>query len=124
MTIGELSRRTGLATSAIRYYEEEGLLPRAARAGGRRVFDDDAVARLTVIQLAKEAGFTVAETRQLVARFATARWRELAERKLKEIEATAARLRTMSALLRALLECECFDLETCGRVLQKHGRRR
>lgn len=120
MTIGELARRTGIAASAIRYYEQEGLLPRAARSGGRRMFGEDAVAQLTVVQLAKEAGFTVAETRQLVTRFATARWRELAERKLEEIEQTAARLRTMSMLLRALLECNCFDLEACGRVLMKH----
>lgn len=122
MTIGQLSRRTGIAASAIRYYEEGKLLPPPARVNGRRVYDDDAVARLTVIEVAKDAGFTLAEIRQLVHGFTGERWKRLAERKLAEIDATAKRLRMMERLLRALLECGCFELEACGRVLRRMPR--
>ena len=115
MTIGELARRTGLATSAIRYYEEVGLLPPPARRGGQRVFDERYVPRLVAIQFAKDAGFTLEEIRQLVRRFQGERWKALAQRKLEEIESAAARLKMMRALLLGVIECGCFDLEECGK---------
>src|SRR5688572_26903523 len=116
MTIGELSRRTGVAASAIRYYEQERLIPAARRNGGQRVFDEEMVARITVISVAKDAGFSIAEIRQLVGGFRGERWRKLAERKRDEIRATTLRLRLMDDLLRSLVECGCFDVEECGRV--------
>jgi len=91
------------------------------RASGRRVFDDDAVAELTVITLAKQAGFTLGEVRQLVNDFPISRWKELAERKLREIEETSASLQRMTVLLQRLLQCNCFDLDACGRALREHG---
>jgi len=119
MTIGELSRRSGISTSAIRFYEQRGLLPRAARLSGRRVFDDRALAQLVVVQLAKDAGFTLAEIRQLVGEFPKNRWRRMAEKKLAEIRLASARLETMTVILSRLLKCECFDLEVCGRALER-----
>ena len=65
ITIGEVASRTGLATSALRYYEREGLIPPAPKEDGRRVYDPDVLDRIAVIQLAKEAGITIAETKQL-----------------------------------------------------------
>ncbi|HYC91762.1 MAG TPA: MerR family transcriptional regulator [Thermoanaerobaculia bacterium] len=93
MTVGELAKRVGLAASTIRYYEEVGLLPRAARASGRRVFDDATLLeRLQVIAFAKEAGFSLGEIRQLFNGFASdtpagVRWQKLATAKLAEMEA-------------------------------------
>jgi MerR family redox-sensitive transcriptional activator SoxR len=57
LRIGELAKRSGLSTPTIRYYEEVGLLPRPARASGRRVYDEGTIDRLLVITFAKEAGF-------------------------------------------------------------------
>lgn len=121
MNIGELSRRTGLAASAIRYYEEVGLLPPPARRGGQRVFDEHYVPRLVAIQFAKEAGFSLAEIQQLVRRFQGERWKALAQRKLGEVEEAAARLGMMRTLLLGIIECGCFDLEECGRQIQARG---
>ncbi|HSS45290.1 MAG TPA: MerR family transcriptional regulator, partial [Thermoanaerobaculia bacterium] len=95
MLIGELSRRTGISPSAIRFYEEVGLLPRPVRLAGRRVFDDRSLAHLVVVQLAKGAGFTLAEIRRLVTEFGKNRWRSLAERKLVEVHTASERLRIM-----------------------------
>ncbi len=122
MVIGELARRSGLSASAIRYYEAQRLLPRVERRSGRRVFDDAALAQLVVVQLARDAGFTVSEVRQLVTRFSADRWRPLALRKLDEIRRTTDRLRAMAAVLERLIACNCFDLEVCGRALRKHPR--
>ncbi|MFN7972987.1 MAG: MerR family transcriptional regulator [Acidobacteriota bacterium] len=115
MSIGDLARQSGIAASAIRYYEAIGLLPPPARVGGRRVYDDGAMARLTAIRFAKEAGFTLAEVRQLVRGFAGERWTALATKKLAEIDATAARLEVARRMLRGVVACGCFDLEECGR---------
>ena len=119
MRIGELSRATGLAPSAMRFYEEEGLLPTARRLSGRRVFDDTALTHLTIVQLAKDAGFTLAEIRRLVNDFGKNRWRSQAERKLDEVRLAAARLQTMEQLLEKLLRCECPDIDFCGRTIRR-----
>ena len=68
MTIGELARRTGLSPSAIRYYEQERLIPQARRVSGRREFEEGVLAQLVVVQLARNAGFTIAEVRRLGGR--------------------------------------------------------
>ncbi|MGH9364346.1 MAG: MerR family DNA-binding protein, partial [Thermoanaerobaculia bacterium] len=85
-------------------------------------FDDRSVAHLVVVQLAKDAGFTLAEIRQLVTEFGENRWRRLAERKLVEAQVASERLRTMTLLLEKLLKCKCPDIEFCGRALQRHNR--
>jgi MerR, DNA binding len=77
------------------------------------------VTAVAVVQLARQAGFTIAEVRQLVGEFGRDRWRRLAERKLGQVRETAGRLRDMTRLLEKLLDCDCPDLEFCGRVIQK-----
>ena len=120
MKIGELSRRTGVPASALRYYEQERLVPPAPRRSGQREYDDRHETAVAVIQLAREAGFSIAEARQLVGEFGRNRWRRLAERKLVEARKTAERLQEMSRLLEKLLSCECPDLDFCGRVILKN----
>jgi len=127
MTIGELSARTGLATSAIRFYEQAGLIPRAPRRSGRRVFDERTLSQLAVVRLAQDGGFSLAEIRELVTQFGRDRWRRLADRKRSEVADSIRRLQDVQSLLEKLLECECPDIEFCGRVIRKResrGRRR
>ena len=119
MTIGELSRRTGLSPSAIRYYEAERLIPAPRRRSGRREFDGGVLSQLVVVQLARDAGFAIAEVRGLVTEFGREGWRKLAQRKLTEIRSAAERLRVMTGLLEKLLECECPDIEFCGRAISR-----
>jgi MerR family redox-sensitive transcriptional activator SoxR len=119
MRIGELSRRTGIAPSAIRFYEERGLIPAARRVSGQRVFDERTLAHLAVVLLARDAGFTLGEVSRLVNEFGKARWRRLGERKLAEIRAAATRLAAMTDLLEKLLRCDCPDIEFCGRAIRR-----
>jgi len=116
--IGELARRAGLNASAIRYYETVGLLPEAGRVGGKRRYDQSALTRLAIIDLAQRAGFTLAETRALLDGFSpttppSERWRALAERKLPEVQALIRRANEMKRLLKLGLECDCLTLEEC-----------
>jgi len=118
LSIGEVADRVGLRTSALRYYEEEGLLEPAARVGGRRQYDETAVERLTVIQFCQRLGFTLGEIRELLTpprgRAQKERWRGFVDAKLDELDAAAARVRTMQAILRVSRDCDCVDLAECA----------
>jgi MerR family redox-sensitive transcriptional activator SoxR len=119
LTIGEVARRAGVRTSALRYYESIGLLSAPQRVNGRRRYDPSTVQLLGVIQLAQQAGFTIAEIQTLFHGFAAEtppaeRWRPLVEHKLGEIEALIARAQQMKRILETLLGCGCLRLEECG----------
>ena len=119
LSIGEVARRVGVRTSALRYYESIGLLPAARRVNGRRRYDGTAVQQLAVIRLAQQAGFTVAEIQTLFHGFAAAtapseRWRPLAARKLAELDALIARAQQMQRILEMLSQCTCERLEECA----------
>ena len=123
LRIGEVARRSGLAPSAIRYYESLGLLPKPTYDGGKRRYDPSVLEWLSLIGLAREAGFTMAEIKRLVSGFTpgtrpAARWEELATRKLVEIDAMVARAERMRAVLRVALDCGCFRLEDCAALLE------
>ena len=122
LTIGEVGSRSGLRPSAIRYYERLGLLPRASRIGGKRRYDASVFEWLSLIALAREAGFTMAEIKRLVKGFTpgtppAAKWHELAARKLVEIDEMVQRAERMRAVLRIALDCGCFRLEDCSMLL-------
>lgn len=126
MTIGEVASRAGIAPSAIRFYEREGLLPPAERVNGRREFDGSVLDRLAVIQLARRAGFTLSEIRTLMTGFAPAtppseRWRSLAAAKLEEVNALIARGEEMRALLEDGLACGCLTTDACAVLRQQES---
>lgn len=118
MSIGEVAREGGVATSTIRYYEEIGLLAPPRRVSGRRAYDPSVQERLAVISLAKDAGFTLAEIHVLLLgagrhRTRKSRWQELAQKKLVELDAVIAEAQQMQALLRDALECNCTRRDSC-----------
>lgn len=118
LSIGDVARQAGVRTSALRYYESVGLLAPPTRVNGRRVYDASAVDVLRLVQLAKGAGFSVAEIRKLLNGFdrttpASARWQAMASRKLEDVNALIARAEHMRELLEKLLTCECVQLSEC-----------
>ncbi|HXZ59119.1 MAG TPA: MerR family transcriptional regulator [Steroidobacteraceae bacterium] len=122
MPIGQVARAAGLAPSAIRYYEKAGLLPKPARQSGQRRYGAQTAARLRIIQLARDAGFTIAETRTFLSGFPpattpAARWRALAERKLAELEQQSQRIARMKTLLESSFHCGCLRIEDCERAI-------
>jgi MerR family redox-sensitive transcriptional activator SoxR len=126
LTIGQVSEKAGLASSAIRYYEHEGLIPKAPKEGGRRVYEAEILDRLAVIELAKQAGMTIRETKRLLGglggrRPAAQAWQRLTRGKLDEIEGRIERLEEMKHLLTVLMKCDCPTLDDCGRALRERG---
>jgi DNA-binding transcriptional MerR regulator len=113
--IGELARRTGVATSALRYYERIGLLSPAARAGQRRHYPPSTAARVALIRLYQDAGFTLAEIGRLLAATSRGRqaWGRLAERKIAELDARITDAQRAKQLIEHALECPHRDLLTC-----------
>src|SRR6266550_75441 len=90
LAISDVARVFGLRTSAIRYYEQIGILPPAMRKNGRRRYDKSVLFRLEVVQRAREFGFTLEEIRELFFGFQPAtpppkRWHKLSERKIAEL---------------------------------------
>jgi MerR family transcriptional regulator, redox-sensitive transcriptional activator SoxR len=118
LTIGEVARQTGLRTSALRYYESVGVLPPPRRVNGRRRFGPEVVRLLSTVRFAQNAGFTVAEIRTLFHGFGahvppSARWRQLANQKLAELDALVARAEQMKKALHLAMECGCVRMEDC-----------
>jgi MerR family redox-sensitive transcriptional activator SoxR len=122
LMIGKLARQAGVATSALRYYEKAGLLPSPARASNRRHYDPGILGRIRIILLARDAGFSVSETRTFLNGFPIGtrpalRWRAMAKRKLAELDELTARLSQMRSILNASFNCECQRLEDCERLI-------
>lgn len=113
--IGELARRTGVATSALRYYERIGLLPPAERSGQRRHYPPSIAERVALIRLYQDAGFTLAEIGPIVATVSQGRpaWGRLAERKIAELDARIAEAQRAKELIEHGLNCSHEDLLTC-----------
>ena len=115
LTIGELARRAGVAPSAVRYWEELGLLPAPARISGQRRYPASAVALVGVILLLRDVGFSLAEQRAFVAarRGALDEWRQLARRKLAELDEHIAKARAAREAIDHALRCPHEDIRQC-----------
>jgi MerR family transcriptional regulator, redox-sensitive transcriptional activator SoxR len=119
LSIGEVAQRGGTSVSAIRFYEREGLLPEAERVGGRRRFTEETVQRLGIIDVAKQAGFSLEEVGVLLASIdegapAHEQLQALAARKLPEVDALISRAQAMREWLVSASECGCDSLESCA----------
>jgi len=120
LSISEVARQIGLRPSAIRYYEQIGILPPAQRVSGQRRYDVTALHRLVAIQRARQTGFTLNEIKQLFFGFRagtppSVRWQKLKGRKVVELDAMLEHIKTMRALLEQQGKCRCTALEGVGR---------
>lgn len=116
MRIGEVAERAGVRVSAIRYYEQVGLLPEARRASGQRRYDGRVLTRLRVIGVAQRAGLSLDEIRVLVEHGNdphSERLRELTDRRLPEIDALIARAQRVRQWLQAAESCGCETIDDC-----------
>jgi MerR family redox-sensitive transcriptional activator SoxR len=124
LTIGEIAQLAGLATSTLRYYESIGLIPPPRRVSGQRRYSVTILPVLVVIQIAKEAHFTLPEIQTLVHSNGSApseRWKQLAQQKIHEIDALVNHLQDMRALLEEGLTCESLQFELDSAIRLAHG---
>jgi DNA-binding transcriptional MerR regulator len=114
LTIGELAERVGVATSALRYYEELGLLTPAERRAGRRYYDEAAVDVVGAILLLQDVGFTLAEIGRLWSdRTDKATEGVLLADKLDELARKADEIAVARQALQHALDCPAPKLTAC-----------
>jgi DNA-binding transcriptional MerR regulator len=115
LLIGEVAERAGLATSAIRYYEELGLIRAISRQAGRRLFEESTANRLRAISAVREAGFSLEEIRRLLDSQSegTEEWPSMVEAKIEDLRSRISRLQTIEATLRDSLQCGCPAWDEC-----------
>jgi MerR family transcriptional regulator, redox-sensitive transcriptional activator SoxR len=118
-----MSAHTGVAASALRYYESLGLIAKPRRQSTRRVYPADAVHYVAVIQLARRCGFRLDEIGCLLRGASrpgppSAVWRAFTKSKRAEIDGAIQQFRAMRQLLGRLELCRCDSIVECGRRLK------
>src|SRR5438270_10884246 len=117
MSIGEVAAATGLRASAIRYYEEAGILPKPDRVGGKRRYQPGTVDRLLLVRFCSRLGIRLAAVRGLLTdprgTRAKEQWRRLVDGQLEEICAVIAEAQAVERILRQSRECDCVTLASC-----------
>lgn len=120
LSIGEVASRTGLAVSAIRFYEERGLVKPVRTAGGQRQFLRSDLRRLSFVMIAQQFGFTIGQIREVLAALPDGRaptkrdWARIGKSFRRELN---ARIETMTRLrdrLDSCIGCGCLSLKTCA----------
>ncbi|WP_051062372.1 redox-sensitive transcriptional activator SoxR [Ilumatobacter nonamiensis] len=118
-TIGELAGRAGLATSAIRFYEEHGLITSERNESGHRRFRADALRRVSFIKVAQRVGLSLSEIRDALDTLPASRtpnrrdWAKLARGWKPLIDERIALLEAMREKLDGCIGCGCLSLDTC-----------
>ena len=125
MTIGEIARRAGVATSALRFYEDEGLIHSERNESGHRRYHADVLRRVSFIRTAQLVGLSLGEIRDALSslpdeRTPTARdWARLASSWQPLLEARIALLTRMRDQLDSCIGCGCLSLKAC-RLFNPH----
>ncbi len=116
LTIGELAERTGVATSTLRYWEELDLMPAPVRVLGQRRYPESEVGRVGLILLLRDVGFSLRESKALLASRSDAvdGWRTLAQSKIADLEDQIAKAQTAREAITHALACPHDDIVTCA----------
>lgn len=118
LSIGDVAAATGLNTSAIRYYEGAGVLPKADRVGGKRRYHPDTIDRLILIRFCSRLGMRLVDIRGLLATSSGSRakeyWRRLVDSQLDEIAGLINAARGVERILRESRDCDCVTLASCA----------
>ena len=120
LTIGEIARRAGVATSALRFYEEEGLIHSERNPAGHRRYHADVLRRVSFIRTAQLVGLSLSEIREALSslpdgRTPTARdWSHLARSWQPKLEERIQILTRMRDQLDSCIGCGCLSLTACG----------
>lgn len=132
LTVGELAQRSGVAVSALHFYESKGLIRSTRTAGNQRRYPRDMLRRIAIIRAAQRVGMPLAAIREALAglpqeRTPTRRdWTRLSSAWRAELDARIAQLMQMRDTLDDCIGCGCLSLDRCrlanpGDVLGEHG---
>ncbi len=120
MAIGDLARRTGLSVSAIRFYEERGLVSALRSAGGQRRFLRSEIRRLSFIRIAQQLGFSIEEIAAQLAALPQGRtptkadWTRISRAFRRVLDERMRMIERMRERLDGCIGCGCLSLRTCA----------
>jgi MerR family redox-sensitive transcriptional activator SoxR len=120
LSIGDIAARTGLAVSAIRYYEEQGLIAPWRNAAGRRRFQRADIRRLSFVMIAQQFGFTLPQIRAELDKLPRHRaptkadWTRISVAFRTGLDQRIARLEKLRDTLDGCIGCGCLSLEVCA----------
>ena len=132
LTIGELSTRTGVAHSALRFYEAEGLIHAERTSGGQRRYHRDVLRRVSFMRIAQQVGLSLQEIRDALATLPEGRtptradWERLSASWRSRLDARITLLERLRDDLSGCIGCGCLSLQICplynpGDVLAEKG---
>ena len=130
ISIGQMADRTGLAVSAIRYYETEGLVHPIRTEGGQRQFYRADIRRLSFVRITQQLGFSIAEIRDQIGKLPEGRtptkadWTRLARGFRRELDARIATMEALRDSLDGCIGCGCLSLKRCALYNPDDGARR
>jgi len=119
LSIGALSDRTGVAPSALRFYEAEGLIRANRSPGGQRRYARSTIRRISFIRVAQQVGLTLEEIREALASLPDSRtpnerdWKRLSASWRPRLDAQIALLERLRDRLDGCIGCGCLSLRTC-----------
>jgi MerR family transcriptional regulator, redox-sensitive transcriptional activator SoxR len=119
LTIGAVSERTGVATSALRFYEAEGLIHASRSPGGQRRYPRDTLRRVSFIRVAQQVGLTLDEIRTALHELPERRtptekdWQRLSASWRPRLDAQIAMLERLRDRLDGCIGCGCLSLRFC-----------
>jgi DNA-binding transcriptional MerR regulator len=113
LDIGEVSARSGMAASALRFYEREQIITSVDRKGLRRQFHPDVLTTLGVVAMCRRAGFTLEEVKVLLATGGRPTWKAFVAQKRDELRAQAEHLSTIANQLDHALGCPSPNVFDC-----------
>lgn len=120
--IGEVARRSGVVPSALRFYEERGLIESTARHGLRRQYDDEVLDQLALITLGREAGLTLDEIGRMLQVGGRARVdRDLLAERAEAFDEQIRKLTAIRNGLRHAVECRAPDHLECPKFRRLMG---
>ena len=120
LTIGDLAARTGLAVSAIRFYETHGIVHPLRNAGGHRRYDKADLRRLSFAMISQQLGFSLADIAAHMAHLPTHKapaksdWTRISTAMRADLDARITQLQTLRDHLDGCIGCGCLSLDSCA----------
>ncbi len=132
LTVGEVAKRSGVAVSAVHFYESKGLIKSVRSAGNQRRFERIVLRRIAIVKVAQRAGISLAEIRAALAslpsgeHLSARNWAALSKRWKDDLDERILRLTQLRDQLGDCIGCGCLSLRSCplrnpGDVLAQEG---
>jgi MerR family redox-sensitive transcriptional activator SoxR len=127
LTVGDVARRSGLAVSALHFYETKGLIASHRTAGNQRRYRQDVLRRVAIIKVAQEVGIPLAEVGNVLARLPADHipnrqdWAEISRLWASDLDRRIKQLKRLRSGIAGCIGCGCLSLDQC-QLFNRHDR--